>query len=1089
MYNLAARMLVKGKDSCSVQLLDLQLPDTTEGMLCYRSPRVTESIMTVHGRVPDDITVGCDYMLVGAKVTADMRDESLSLEWPQLSKGTGHIMLPCETHQICGVAELFCGGMAAWSQACKHLPVNVSLSLDRKMLAIQSLQINELLQHEQNPYQASLEHCVCGDVGDFRSLSKLSTEEGFMASPPCQGFSNLGKGLGLDSKVADAWEAFFKVLRFGQRRFLLLENVVGLLKHRDFQEIRKMLQWCGYTIVHQRVCDASSMGCTSRLRLMIVAWNTAEWNSQMHFMSALPCDTNPPAKPIACSVAGSLWRCMPASMRRVLLLNETEVTALALRQNLPPCQRVSTKSVWELRTIQTTAPMPSITSSYYTCTTMPKEHVKAKGLYVPVLDIEEFRRLSKWEILHSLGMPMTMCVPWDEQDAISLLGESFPPMHALCPLILALANRPEDRWSKDRVDATFWDVSGALSPSPFNWDEMCEVEFGCWARLVPTAHAERGEQSLTTAILHYRTFLKGSTILSSLMKPTCLSRDPPSEQSAFEEEQCLDAMQAIAFRPGFGCITLPVCVLGQEPDDNDVLKGALRVWCLDEPIVVVQRVGDSLELRYVVDEVVGANVYKRIVLLEGLPARAMWVNVPLRAKEVAEAVGLPGCAFKCSVNHGPPRALFEDIQDGDLVRLLEEPCDDHDRPQVPLNPLSVWPKAWHFHAAPTFQDPETQSFVPPTLSFQVTLPGSEGNRPASEERDVSEYGFCPGDHPCSSAPKRKWQQGGLKGGAKPRIPDAKGWWLQVGDKDPLLLDLLNLQGRTLRQEREGLGLMCLDTTVYGISLLTKEGVMFATWSFKFPFTARDTARDTAILFIQEASFDLKHVMEHTTCRINALMTAKEAITLCPRVACNVGLPHGARIAHGSGLGLLHDVQSTLHQAQGTGPALCLDQPSDVPVQQPWGTSLPLRICSARCLHQPGNAESLQARGTGTACNVASSLVVHQAKGTGPAPHSVGSCHFGDCQIRGTGQASCQGRPGDGAASLAQISGLATCYDCPGVVFHQALNKAPTICRECPSLAYHVQGAGSACQDQPGDVVAQQVQDTGSRRFSGMPRSA
>ena len=477
-YNLAVRLESSDETPRMVRILDLQLPMDTEGMMQFRCPVVTKQTLALTSDLPENVRPGEDYMLVGAKVFVSPQISNYVLEWPELSKASGYIALSCETHAICSLVALFCGGMGAWSKACEQLPLHVSLCLDRKIFAIQSVQINELLQCEHSLSEASLDKYFCGDVGDLRIMSRLQTEEGLMASPPCQGFSNLGKGLGLDSRVAEAWASLFKVLRFVQRRFLLLENVVGLLKHRDFKEIRKMVHWCGYTLVHQRVCDASSMGCTSRLRLMIIAWNTAEWKSHMQFMSTLPCDTNPPARPRTCDEAGSLWKCMPACMRRVLLLNQTEVTLLALREHLPPWQKTS-RSVWDLRRIQGNSPLPSITASYYACTSMPAEHVKAKGLYVPVQDTSEnFRRLCKWEILHSLGLPMSMCLPQDEQDAIPLLGESFPPIYALCPLILALANRPQDRWSQDKIDATFLSAWQALSPAPMAWDELCEVDLG-----------------------------------------------------------------------------------------------------------------------------------------------------------------------------------------------------------------------------------------------------------------------------------------------------------------------------------------------------------------------------------------------------------------------------------------------------------------------------------------------------------------------------------------------------------------------------------------------------------------------------------
>ena len=302
--NLAFRTFIHVDGLLWARLLDLHLPAAIEGMDRFRLPEQTDILFVIKGQVPDDVRQGCDYMLVGSDVRFSDGVNKYVLSWPQLSEHSGHIKLCSENHQICALAELFAGGMGAWSQACSHLPVQVTRSIDCKRFAVQSLQLNKLWRHEAACEHVAIDDVDCADVADIRVLAKLADEEGFMASPPCQGFSNLGKGMGLEARVASAWEAMFKTLRLSQRRFLLLENVVGLLKHRDFHEIRTMLQWCGYTIVHQMVCDATSMGCASRARLLIIAWNNAEWRQQMTFLSRLPCDVVPPPKPVSCTQAG-----------------------------------------------------------------------------------------------------------------------------------------------------------------------------------------------------------------------------------------------------------------------------------------------------------------------------------------------------------------------------------------------------------------------------------------------------------------------------------------------------------------------------------------------------------------------------------------------------------------------------------------------------------------------------------------------------------------------------------------------------------------------------------------------------------------
>ena len=48
-----------------------------------------------------------------------------------------------------------------------------------------------------------------------------------------------------------------------------------------------------------------------------------------------------------------------------------------------------------------------------------------------------------------------------------------------------------------------------------------------------------------------------------------------------------------------------------------------------------------------------------------------------------------------------------------------------------------------------------------------------------------------------------------------------------------------VQGRTLRQEREKLGLLGTDPTLNKVVVVSKRGILQARWDYKFPYTAND----------------------------------------------------------------------------------------------------------------------------------------------------------------------------------------------------------------------------------------------------------
>ena len=540
---------------------------------------------------------------------------------------------------------------------------------------------------------------------------------------------------------------------------------------------------------------------------------------------------------------GSIWRSIPDYKLKCLLLDEWEVTKLSMRANLPPWQRVSHKSVWDLRLVQPELPLPSITASYHACTTMPPEHIKDKGLYVPLIETSRgFRRICKWEILHSLGMPMNTCLPQDEGDAVSLLGESFPIPHAFKAVLLAVANRPLDKWPQSKIDEVFRTASAQLFPGSVDWDDMHEVEFEGWSILTSSAHACAQYQSLRAVVLHYRKLVIGASILTALQRPKILSTDPPPERSFFHEDVSPDTVQAKIFRPNRGCICVEALLQDQDFSESQVMKSVAQVWNLDEATLLVQRAVEYRGVAFVADEVTTEKVYMRLILLENSPTCALWVKVPVIASDVARQTGFRDWDPHMTINGHPPTRVESDVQDGDLVRLLPGHEAVRTVEKVIVNPLRVWATQHDMmpdqhDVAPTVVSSSEECELPPTQKFRVQLQVCEDVPPQADEAV-----------PCTSS-KRKWPDGGLKGGAQMKMPQAfrPGWWIQVQEEAPVQLDLSAVQGRTLRQERERLGLSNVDTPKATVLVFTRHGCLQATWNYKFPFYARDDA----LLLIRE----------------------------------------------------------------------------------------------------------------------------------------------------------------------------------------------------------------------------------------------
>ncbi|MEM1312653.1 MAG: DNA cytosine methyltransferase [Patescibacteria group bacterium] len=115
---------------------------------------------------------------------------------------------------------------------------------------------------------------------DTRSILNVSAEEipeidGIIGGPPCQSWSEAGKGLGEKDERGKLFWEYIRVLRSKKPKFFLAENVSGILskKHRhSFQEIINSFHQLGYD-VHYELLNANDY-CVAqdRKRVIIVGF-------------------------------------------------------------------------------------------------------------------------------------------------------------------------------------------------------------------------------------------------------------------------------------------------------------------------------------------------------------------------------------------------------------------------------------------------------------------------------------------------------------------------------------------------------------------------------------------------------------------------------------------------------------------------------------------------------------------------------------------------------------------------------------------------------------------------------------------------
>jgi DNA (cytosine-5)-methyltransferase 1 len=119
------------------------------------------------------------------------------------------------------------------------------------------------------------------NLGDVTKADWDAAEpvEIIIGGSPCQSFSVAGKRLGLDDPRGNLALEFLAVARRVRPRWLVFENVPGLLSlngGRDFGAFLRLLGECGYGWAY-RVLDARHFGVPQRRRRVFVVGHLGDW--------------------------------------------------------------------------------------------------------------------------------------------------------------------------------------------------------------------------------------------------------------------------------------------------------------------------------------------------------------------------------------------------------------------------------------------------------------------------------------------------------------------------------------------------------------------------------------------------------------------------------------------------------------------------------------------------------------------------------------------------------------------------------------------------------------------------------------------
>lgn len=220
------------------------------------------------------------------------------------------------------VIDLFCGagGLSAGFLYENELNFEGVLAIDNN-------------QHAVDTYNANFpgNHCIAVNIEEWLSeQTSIPAADIVIGGPPCQGFSLLNKKREGDARRA-LWEPYMDIVIRSDAKMFIMENVPGLLKSEEFQDIKNRAHTEGFLLQYDVLNTADYGVPQTRKRAIVIGYNSKFFDE-----SALP---EFPPKPTHSSNPGSdselkKWRDVRSAISDLKDPKGTEIRSTASPYNL-----------------------------------------------------------------------------------------------------------------------------------------------------------------------------------------------------------------------------------------------------------------------------------------------------------------------------------------------------------------------------------------------------------------------------------------------------------------------------------------------------------------------------------------------------------------------------------------------------------------------------------------------------------------------------------------------------------------------------------------------------------------------------------
>lgn len=281
---------------------------------------------------------------------------------------------------------------------------------------------------------------IQGAFQDQRFWEKVSKNgiHVFVTSLPCPPWSELARAKGL----GDIRGSLFYHLCFMANAFrpvaIVLENVRGLLFHKDWDCIRKMFGDVGFVVAHESIDPLSHILPVSRDRASIIMLNTS-FAEQLSAMQVKPTPTPLLTLDQSPAVRGVFHDEIPEVIKPMVAIHPQDEERLVdfkmwpkdwkLRYPMVDSQTIDIRE----RAINRSKLLPCPVAKYAMPHLIDGNLLCDKGLYMKIIfDTQKCnsRWLSPCEIQCGLGFPWFFILKRDPELTYHVLGNSISPFHA-----------------------------------------------------------------------------------------------------------------------------------------------------------------------------------------------------------------------------------------------------------------------------------------------------------------------------------------------------------------------------------------------------------------------------------------------------------------------------------------------------------------------------------------------------------------------------------------------------------------------------------------------------------------------------------